>query len=167
MRRGPRKPPPAIIQARVLEYAVLPRAIPFAGDKLLFVGKSGGALLPLGRVPLLAICKEAKGDVLLVFCDGGWEYVASTGHKTVGEARRRAERIYPGSRRYWTKTRFTAADVRGYLERVWGPQRCMFCLKTPLEFDRDGTLFSTDTGRICSSCVLEFAADLAKKGPGA
>lgn len=164
--RRPRKPPPAIAQAQVLEYAVLPRSVPFAGDGSIFVGKAGGALLPLARAPRLVICRGTEGGVLLTFCDGRWRYVASTGHKTVAEAKSRAERIYSGASRYWTKTRFTVGDVRRYLERVWGRHRCMFCLKTPPEFDRDGKLFRMGSGRICSACVMEFAKDLAN-GPGA
>jgi hypothetical protein len=166
MRGRPRKPPPAIVQAHALEYAVLPRSIPFAGDSSIFVGKAGGPLLPLERVPRLAICRDPDG-IRLTFCGGRWQYVASTHHKTVAEAKKRAERIYPGSLRYWAKTGFTAADVRSYLERVWGRHRCMFCLKTPLEFDRSGTLFRMGRGRICSSCVMEFTKNLAKNGHGA
>ena len=166
MRRQPRRPPPAIVQAHVLEYAVLPRSIPFAGDSSIFVGKAGGPLLPLARAPRLVICRDSDG-IRLAFCDGRWQYVASTQHKTVTEAKRRAERIYPGSSRYWAKTGFTVADVRSYLERVWGRLRCMFCLKTPIEFDRNGQLFRMGRGRICSSCVMEFTKDLTKSGHGA
>lgn len=72
-------------------------------------------------------------------------------------------RIYPGASRYWTNAHVTVADARRYLERVWGRHRCMFCLKTPLEFE--GSLFSMGRGRICSSCVTNFAGDLAKKEP--
>jgi hypothetical protein len=160
MRRRPKKPPPAIVQAQVLEYAVLPRSVPFAGDRSIFVGKAGGTLLPLARAPRLVICRGTDGGVQLTFCDGRWQYVASTGYKTVAKAKSRAERIYPGSSRYWTKAHFTVGDVRRYLERVWGHHRCMFCLKTPLEFDRNGKLFKMGSGRICSACVIELAKDL-------
>lgn len=164
MRRQPREPPPAIVQARVLQYAVLPRSVPFAGDSSIFVGKKGGPLLPLARVPRLAICSDTGGQIRLTFCDGRWQYQASTHHTTVAQAKRRAERIYPGSSRHWTNAHVSAADAREYLERVWRRHRCMFCLKTPLEFD--GSLFSMGRGRICAPCVVDFAGDLGKKVPG-
>jgi len=163
MRRHPRRPPPAILQARVLHYAVLPRAVPFAGNRSISLARAAGPLVPLARVPRLAICMETGGDIGLTFCDGRWRYVASTTHTTVAQAKRRAERIYPGASRHWTKAHVTVADARRYLERVWGPRRCMFCLKTPLELERDGSMFSMGRGRICSSCVMDFASDLAKK----
>jgi hypothetical protein len=110
---------------------------------------------------------ETRAEVRLTFCDKRWGYVASTGCGTVAQAKARAERIYPGSLRYWTKAHVTAAAARKFLERVWGPLRCMFCLKTPLELERDGSMFGMGRGRICSSCVREFASDLAKKELGA
>jgi hypothetical protein len=87
MSRRPRKPPPAIVQAHVLEYAVLPRSLPFAGDSSIAVGKAGGPLLPLERVPRLVICRRPEGGIQLTFCNGRWQYVASTGHKTVAKQR--------------------------------------------------------------------------------
>lgn len=166
MRRVPRPPPPAIVQARVLHYAVLPRSLPFAGASI-FVAKKGEPLLPLARVPRLAICKEGTSKVRLTFCDARWQYVASSTHRTVPEAKRRAERAYPGVSRHWTKAHVTATAAREYLERLWGPLRCMFCLKSPLELDRDGSMVGMGRGRICSACITEFANDLAKKKLGA
>lgn len=130
----------------------------------MFVGRANGPLVPLGRVPRLAICEEADGGIRLLFCDGSWRSVASTPHKTVAEARVRAERTYPGSSRCWVATKVTKAQAAMYLERVWARFRCLFCLKTPLEHDEP--LVRKGRGRICGACVKEFAADFAKSTRG-
>ena len=163
MGRRPRKPPPALLQHRVLAYAVLPRSVPFAGETSIFIGGPNG-FVPLGRVPRLAICEEAEGAIHLLFCDGRWQSEASTPHKSVAEAKARAERTYPGSSRCWVAARVTKAQAAAYLERVWAPFRCLFCLKTPLEHDE--SLVKKGRGRICGACIKEFAADItdAKRG---
>ena len=144
-------PPPALLQARVLAYAVLPRSVPFAGDDSIFVAREGGPLVPLGRVPRLAICEEAGGGIQLLFCEGTWRNVASTPHKTVAEAKARAERIYPDSSRCWVAARVTRAQAAKYLDQVWARYRCLFCLKTPLEHDEP--VLKKGRGRICGACV--------------
>ena len=40
-RKRARKPPPALLQQRVLAYAVLPRSVPFLGDNSIFIGSPG------------------------------------------------------------------------------------------------------------------------------
>jgi len=156
-RRRPRKPPPALLQYRVLAYAVLPPFVPFAGDRSLFIGGPNG-FVPLGRVPRLAICEEADGVIHLLFCGGRWRMAAATPHKSVAEAKARAERTYPGSSRSWVAAKVTKAQAAAYLDRVWAPFRCLFCLKTPLEHDEP--LVKKGRGRICGACVKELAADI-------
>src|SRR5882672_2263911 len=115
-RQRARKPPPALLQQRVLAYAVLPRSVPFLGDNSIFVGSPGGELLPIGRVPRLAICEAEQGGVSLHFCDGTWGNVASTECETIEKAKARAERSYPGSSRHWIAARVSKARVTRYLE---------------------------------------------------
>jgi hypothetical protein len=158
-RRRPRKPPLALLQHRVLAYAVLPPSVPFAGETSILIGGPDG-FVPLGRVPRLAICEDADGAILLVFCDGRWRSEATTPHTSVVEAKARAERTYPGSSRFWVAAKVTKAQAAAYLERVWAPFRCLFCLKTPLEHDEP--LVKKGRGRICGACVKELAAELTK-----
>lgn len=152
-----RQPPPALVQRRVTEYAFLPATIPFKGTSI-HLKPAGGPFAPLGRVPRLALCRDREG-VWLTFCDRRWGYVASQRHSSIAEARRAAERAYPGCRGLWVKASYSAADVRKYLKRLWGPYRCLFCLKSPLEWGTNVTLLKRNRGRICSSCVSELARD--------
>jgi hypothetical protein len=153
--RRPRRPPPARSQARVLAYAILPKAVPFINDGLIFIGKGRGPLVPLKRVPRLAICEEQPGAIRLLFCEGTWKQKASSVHKTAAEAKARAKRMYPGASRYWVAAHVTKAQAAKYLDRVWARHRCLFCLKTPL--DHDEVLVRKGRGRICGGCVTQLA----------
>ena len=159
-RHGPRGPPPAIVQRRVLEYAFLWESLPFNGTSI-HLKHGDGPFTPLGRVPRLALSRDAAA-VWLEFCDARWRHVAAQPYTTVRDAKQGAERAYPGSRRLWLKTGYSAAEVRRHLERQWAPYRCLFCLKTPLEWGVDVSLVKVNRGRICSSCVRELASDLTK-----
>ena len=44
-------------------------------------------MLPIGRVPRLAICEAGQGTVSLHFCDGTWGNVASTEYETIEQAK--------------------------------------------------------------------------------
>jgi hypothetical protein len=154
-----RKPPPALLQNRVLAYAILPRARPFLGVSSLFIGTPGGSFAPISRVPRLAICEDPVRGILLLFCNGDWSIVASTEYPSVAEAKASAERSYPGSSRYWVTAKVSKARAAKYLDRVWAPFRCLFCLKTPLQHDEP--LIKKGKGRICGACISEFAADIA------
>jgi hypothetical protein len=152
-----RQPPPALSQARVLRYAALPRSTPFVDDSSVLVGSP---LQPLGRVPRVAICEDADGEILLLFCDAAWGSLACVTQKSVQHAKARVERMYPGSSKHWRNARVTKARAAQYLQRVWGRHRCLFCLKTPLE--HEASVFSKGRGRICGTCVAEFAQDLSE-----
>ena len=156
-RSGPSQPPPALMQARVLKYAALPRSIPFVQDNSMFVGSP---LQPLGRVPRVAICQQADGRILLLFCDAGWASLACVPQKSLLDAKARVERMYPGSSKKWMSARVTKARAAQYLHRVWAPHRCLFCLKTPLE--HDAPVFTKGRGRICGECVGELAQGLTE-----
>ena len=57
----------------------------------------------IGRVPRLAICKDKdSGLFTLYYCDDDWNLLGvATDYQTVDAAKRRAERIYPGSFTRW------------------------------------------------------------------
>jgi hypothetical protein len=148
------------MQARVLEYASLPRSIPFAQDNSILVGASGSPLQPLGRVPRVAICEESNGKLVLLFCDSGWRSLASVGQTSLRHAKSRVEMLYPGSSKRWVRAKVTKARASGYLERVWAGHRCLFCLKLP--FEHNESVFHQGRGRICGACVVEFAREMSE-----
>ncbi len=153
-----RNPPPTLLQARVLEYAVLPKSIPFAVNTSFLVGNSRGPLKPLGRVPRLAICKSAGGEIQLLFCAVNWGSTFHTTCKSVAQAKAWAERSYPGSSNHWRAANVTEARAAKHLERIWGKHRCLFCLKTPLQHNE--SVFQRGRGRICGACLRELAGGL-------
>lgn len=156
MPRHPRKPPPVILSGRVVEYAVLPASVRYSGAALHFVGGK-----ELGRVPCLAIERDQRtDDVALVYCKRDWSVVATHQADTVAKAKRRAERMYPGSSAYWQPTGVTDSQALEYLAHRWDGFECSFCRRTPDDID---SLFENGAARICDRCVDEFHADLAAK----
>jgi hypothetical protein len=96
--------PPAVICANdraVLEYALLDHSVGFReGHGLLFVGGK-----EIGRLPCLAICQDRNsGQVTLYFCDSGWNPIGIAVLDSVSQAKKKAERIYPGSSARWIAT---------------------------------------------------------------
>ncbi len=94
------KPPRRITldDAALLCYAVLDERVGYtAGHGLFFVdGKE------IGRVPRLAICKDKEGLFTLYYCDETWNFLGvASNYQTIDAAKRRAERIYPGSSTRW------------------------------------------------------------------
>src|SRR5689334_22762324 len=146
-----RKPPPTLYQARVLEYAILPKSIPFIVNTSFLVGDVGGPLRPLGRVPRLAICQNADGEIQLLFCKGNWGSASQASCKSLAEAKALAQRSYPGSSAHWRAANVTEAQAAKHLERIWARHRCLFCLKTPLQHRE--SVFQQGRGRICGACV--------------
>jgi len=91
--------------------------------------------------------------------------VAAQAYATVSDAKQGAGRAYPGSRRLWLKTGYSAAEFKRHQARQWAPYRCLFCLKTPLDWGVDVSLVKVNRGRICSLCIREIASDLSKDHP--
>jgi hypothetical protein len=125
-----------------------------SGQGLQFAGEK-----EIGRVPRLAICQDKTSPAFMVhYCDGDWSVRGIASYETVA-AKRRAERIYPGSSACWVAAHFTEEDAKRYLDEKFTDSRCSFCGKRPYE-----TLPSTFEGegnaRICSDCVREFHNDL-------
>lgn len=149
MAQGPKNPPPVLANARVLEYAVLGRNVSYSGHSSLFVdGKE------LGPVPCLAICQLLdETETLLLHCDRDWNVLGVAGYPSLAEAKKHAERIYPGVSAHWAKADATEAEARKYLEEAAGDLRCSFCGKGPEEVNR---LIEKGGARICDSCILEL-----------
>ena len=93
------RPPQLLDSGPVLHYANVDRGVGYAGRTLLFVdGKE------LGRVPNLAICAEVtSGGVLLFHCNRAWKVLGCSAHDSVGAAKEKAERIYPGLSSRWVE----------------------------------------------------------------
>jgi hypothetical protein len=146
--------PPAICSKRVLHYAVLDETVGFnSGHRLVFVdGKE------LGKVPCLAICQEKNTSKFLIYyCDGDWDPVGASEYDTVEAAKRRAERIYPGSSAKWVEAHFTEEEVTRYLDEVWADLRCSFCGKRPDQGIESIVEAKDGNGRICDKCIAEFS----------
>jgi hypothetical protein len=146
------EPPPVLASARVLEYAVLRDPVRYSGHSSLFVeGKE------LGPVPRLAICQPfGEATFMLFHCDNEWEVLGCAGYHSVAEAKRRADRIYPGVSACWIDRHVSEAEARDYLEREFGDERCGFCGRLP--FDVQQIVVHERGGRICNFCIEELHA---------
>jgi hypothetical protein len=103
-------PPPVItVNDRVLlYYAVLNDSVGYnSGHGLMFVGEK-----EIGRVPCLAICQDkSSAQFMLYYCDRDWSPIGIASYDTVEAAKRRAERIYPGSFPCWIEAKFTKEEA--------------------------------------------------------
>jgi hypothetical protein len=159
LREKPSSPPPIIcVNDRVLlAYAILDDSVGFnPGHGLLFVeGKE------IGRVPCLAISQDKDSDkVMLYFCNWDWSLLGIAAQDSVTEAKKKAERIYPGLSRCWTDARFSEEDVARHRDNDFSEIRCSFCGKRP-----DETLavtFQSGSARICGNCIAEFYRELTE-----
>jgi ClpX C4-type zinc finger len=149
-------PPPAIASGRLIHYAILDQSVGYTnGHGLQFVDGED-----IGRVPCLAICvSRAPSEVLLSFCDKSWNSVAVSVHDSAANAKRRAEKIYPGSAAKWAEAKVSEAEVQRYLDKMYKDFRCSFCGKRG---DLVGQMFASNgTAQICDECVAEFNAGLS------
>ena len=76
------------------DYAILSDSVGYsAGHGLMFVDEK-----EIGEVPCLAICKDKDSDgFTLYYCDRNWNPIGVASYASVADAKKRAERIYPGS----------------------------------------------------------------------
>jgi hypothetical protein len=142
-------PPPALANARVLEYAVLTAAVRYSGHSSIFVdGKE------LGPVPCLAICQTFdKNDILLLHCDRDWSILGVAVYASVAQAKKRAERTYPGISAQWVKADAIASSAVPQIKKQVDDLRCSFCGKLPNEVKQ---MIEKGRTRICDSCVSKF-----------
>lgn len=147
-------PPPIItVNDRVLlQYAVLDSSVGYnVGHGLMFVGDK-----ETGRVPCLAICQDKDSSQFsLYYCDSDWSLIGIASYASIAAAKRRAERIYPGSQACWVEAGFTEADAEHYLEEKNSDLRCSFCGKRP-DQNLAATFVGDGNARICGDCVREF-----------
>lgn len=149
MAQTPSNPPPVLANARVLEYAALGKNVSYSGHSSLFVGGK-----ELGPVPCLAICQPFDGtETLILHCDSSWNVLGIAGYTSVAEAKKHAERIYPGVSARWTKSHVTDAEARRHRKEQSGDLRCSFCGKRPEEVKQ---LIEKGGVHICDSCVIEL-----------
>jgi hypothetical protein len=94
---------------------VLTDAVGFSvGHGLFFVGGK-----EIGPVPCLAICQDKESrQVTLYYCERDWSPIGIAGHESIEAARKRAERIYPGSSSCWVEAHFSEEDVNRYLDEL-------------------------------------------------
>lgn len=154
MRRASDEPPPVIDAARVLQYAVLNESVKYSGHSMLFVdGKE------LGPVPCLAIGQDLKStEVFLFHCNQDWMALGVAAYKSVAEAKKKAEWIYPGVATRWSEAHFTEKEVSQYLDALWKGLHCAFCRKRPDEVE---AIIEKNGITICDSCILELGQMLA------
>jgi hypothetical protein len=112
-------PPPIIcVNDRILlHYAVLDDSVGFnSGHGLMFVGYK-----EIGKVPCLAISEDKDSpQFTLYYCDSDWSPIGIAGYDTVAAAKRRAERIYPGSSACWVEANFTEEEAIRHLNEILG-----------------------------------------------
>jgi ClpX C4-type zinc finger protein len=144
-----RKPPPAISGCSVEQYAIRERSMKYSGHGWLYRdGKE------VGSVPRLAICRSREGEVGLIHCDRRWNDLGASWHRTVREAKKRAERIYPGISAAWTRTGYTKTRVKRYLDGIGHNLKCNFCGKPWYQVDR---MVTKGQASICAPCVAELS----------
>ena len=113
----PSTPPPLIcVNDRVLlHYAALRDTVGFnERHGLMFVDWK-----EIGPVPCLAICQDRESaKVTLYYCDSDWSPIGIASYESVEAAKRKAERIYPGSSSCWVEAAFNEGDATRYLNEL-------------------------------------------------
>ena len=143
-----------IDSSSVIEYAVRDRQVKYSGHSYLFRdGKE------VGPVPCLVIGRDNEEGVLLFHCSRSWRDLGVTRYDDVKEAKRRAEKIYPGLSSKWRKTGISKRQAKANFEKVWRGTECSFCGKRPYQIEK---MVSKDDVRICNVCVDEIAAMMSE-----
>ena len=151
-----RTPPPVINGARVLAYARLDGGrLPAVADMVFIANK------PLGRVSNLVVTETPgilggkSSGVLLLYCNQRWSPRGAAGYKSVTLAKRRAERLFPGSSARWVTSKVTKARAERYLKKLWAGHECSFCGRGP---DQVHQLVASKRARICDLCIIECSS---------
>lgn len=105
----PSAPPPIIcVNDRILlEYAILTDRVGYNPDhRRIFMGDK-----PLWRLPCVAISQDKESSQIMLYCcESDWSPVGIAGCKSVADAKRLAEKMYPGVSACWVEAGF---DGRG------------------------------------------------------
>lgn len=155
-------PPPIIcVNDRIiLEYAILNDNVGYNPDHgRLFVGGK-----PIWKLPCLAISQDKDSPhVTFYCCENDWSPIGIAGCKGVADAKRLAERMYPGVSACWVAAAFTEEDRERFLEETNSDLRCSFCGKRDDERLFSDTFVGKGEARICGNCVQEFYNNLQKR----
>jgi hypothetical protein len=143
------KPPPIISNCRVTHYAIRDGGIPFVGRTHLFVDDK-----ELGAVPCMAIAEGRRHRGVLFYCTRNWNCKGVVPYDTTQEAKRAAERNYPGLSLKWRRTGYSVRVADRYRRIIWKGTECSFCRRLPVESDR---MIHKRHVRICNICVSELA----------
>ncbi len=159
-----RKPPPVLDGCHVISYALLDRTVGFTGHTSLYVGRPG-SLKEVKQVPCLAIVKplrpQLSAEVLLMFCKRGWYVIGVSVHGSPKEAKRQAERYYPGVARKWKPSLYTRGQALAHLRQLFRGEECSFCGRLPI--DVLSMIGHRGKARICDICIRECYSILAKE----
>jgi hypothetical protein len=164
-----RTPPPAISGCRVIEYAFVEKPVGYSGRNNLYrLTPTTGESVDVGAVPRLVIAQPLRGkrEYYLLHCDRKWSDLgAHSGFKSLADARKRAERSYPGISKFWRRAGVTKKEALAYERHAWKDQECSFCGRIPPEMDSpEGlTVIASKNATICRSCIEEFYTDIANK----
>jgi hypothetical protein len=147
-RRKHRPRPPFVIDgSRVLYYSLLGPTVSYSGKGLILVGGRD-----LGPVPRLILSESLrKKEFLVLHCDRNWNAVAHDGsYPSLKDAKRRAERMYPGVTKTWEKWAITKRKALAIERKQWSGYECSFCNRIPIEFDQS---CHAKKAVICNICV--------------
>ena len=142
-------PPRVMNGSRVLYYSRMPRTVLYSGKISIRIGGK-----EIGRVPRLLIAEPLREKgVYLFHCRRSWNVISSDGiYKSVSEAKRQAELMYPGVTETWRKVAVSKRQARAIERRMWRGHECSFCSRIPPEFQ---TSLYGKNARICNICVDE------------
>ena len=98
-------PPPIIDSAKLLSFAYNDDDVEFTDRIDIFVGEEE-ELQRLGEMPCLAICANyaAPNEILLLFCNAGWESQGVITFTSIKKAKLKAERGYRGISEKWKES---------------------------------------------------------------
>jgi hypothetical protein len=141
------KPPFVIDVNRVLYYSLIGPTISYSGHGLILIGGRD-----IGPMPRLIISESLrKKEFLVLHCDKNWNAIAHDGgYSSLKDAKRRAERMYPGVTKTWKKWSVTKHKALAIERKMWSGEVCSFCNRIPIEFDQ---WIHGKKAVICNICV--------------
>lgn len=150
-------PPLVIVGCRVLYYSFMPPSVSYSGNSLVIVGGR-----EIGPVPRLIIAEPLRAEGFdIIHCDKNWNVLAGGGggYSSVSEAKRRAERMYPGITKTWVKSSISKTQALAIEKKMWRGEECSFCNRIPPDFQRS---LHSKKARICNICVEEIYWDFVE-----
>jgi ClpX C4-type zinc finger len=148
------KPPPALGNYYVIEYAIADDEVTFEQRHVLNVGGEW-----LGAVSNLVIGQGLDNEEFVVFhCNDKWEVLGvAAGYKSIKAAKEKTERSYHGLSKKWKPSGCSREEALAHIEEAFKDHRCSFCGKSPLEFQ---AMVEGEGVRICNICVESFYEEM-------